>query len=99
MPDGIQAWEMISVEWVKYLADKRIALIQRWNLDGSHGFPPALGIDTISNRILLAKTAGYTLPKDAKRIMDMTFHQLAVEAAKCMNKAIPNRVLAEYEDV
>lgn len=75
-----ELWEMTPEEFKSALQERRRALIKDWNDAGAQGFPPSLGIDTVSERIRLAESAGYSLPEDAAIIMRMNIHQLIVAA-------------------
>ena len=86
---------MTKQQFAEYLTEKRKKSIEEYNKK-RQGFPPSLGIDTVSNRIKYAEIAGYILPKDASQIEAMGIHELIVRAAKAEGKQIPKNVLNEY---
>ena len=94
-----EPWQMTSKEWDTERKARGSELIDEWNKSGHKGFPPSLGVDTVKNRIGLAETAGYVLPRDADAVMKMDFHKLSVEAALKQGKSVPKSVLAEYPDL
>jgi len=91
-----QPWEMTKKEFQQSLQARREKAIEEWNAVGSKGFPPGVRIGTVGDRIRLAESAGYKLPRDDDLIMRMDIHRLYVEAAYATGKLIPINVLKDY---
>ena len=71
---------MSKDEHKKYLENLNRKSIDKWNKEGSKGFPPSLGRNTIKERTVLAEKAGYVLPRDADKVVNKPLKELIDEA-------------------
>ena len=67
---------MTSREFTEWWQRVRKSAIIAWNKSGCKGFPPGVGIETISTRIELAERAGYSLPAEAETVLGLPLHTL-----------------------
>ncbi len=91
-----QPWEMTRDAWATYIQNKRCQSIEAWNDAGAKGFPPTVGIETIATRITLGERAGYELPREADKLLRISYHELTVRAAIAEGQPVPSEVLADY---
>jgi hypothetical protein len=90
---------MTKREFQADLQAKRERSIEEWNAAGSREFPLGVRIGTVGDRVKLAESAGYKLPRNGDLIMRMDIHRLYVEAAYATGKSIPVSVLKDYPDL
>ena len=93
-----EPWEMTREGYAEAQKQKSRELIEAWNKAGSKGFPPTAR-PSIYEIAPLAEKAGYTLPRDAEKVLKIPYHQLQVEAALAQGKSVPPEVLKGYPDL